>query len=147
MCYISVGAMSQHWRCDGWQINTNEKPRVPLINKSECPERITLQPWDDKSKGGCEAAATQLQGEISYLINHCILLFLQGSQYLFLLPARMEEQRNHLSHTVCHKSHTAHTISASAFHPLSLSSPINLILLLSLTAAIHSVCSASMIRQ
>lgn len=126
MLYISVGAMSQHWRCDGWQINTNEKPRVPLINKSECPERITLQPWEDKSKGGCEAAATQLQGEISYLINHCILLFLQGSQYLFLLPARMEEQRNHLSHTP----------SAISLTLLILSQPLSFTLFLSLALSI-----------
>lgn len=126
------------------QINTNEKVQGHLINRIESLERIIFQRWEDKSKGGCEAQATQLQGEISYLVNHCILLFLQGSQYLFSPPRKDgKAEDSSLIHTICHQSHSPQTISASVFHPLSLSSPINLILLLSLTAAIHSVCSTS----
>lgn len=112
-----------------------------LINETKSLERITFQWWGDTSKGRHGTAERHLWVKINSLINHCVLLCLRGFRYLFSPPT---EDRNrsgglHLSHIICHQSFTPRTISAWVFHPLSLSSAINLSLRFCLTAVINSV--------
>lgn len=73
--------------------------------------------------------------------NQSLCPFISSGFFIPLLSSQQgwRSRELHLLHTICHQSHTLHGFSTSVFHPLSLSSPINLSLLLSLTTVIHSV--------
>lgn len=86
------------------------------------------------------AHMAQLPGENRFLNQSLYPFIYQGFSMLLLsFQLGWRSSRLLLLHIICHQSHNLHTISTQVFHPLFLSSHINLSGLLSLTAAIHSV--------